>query len=283
MNRLFSNTNRMYYTLLLMIAGLIFFVTYLNALDSKNFMVIVLTFVVLGCGILFGILPALILTLLILFFIGSAMFFTELGHTNSLLSNQTLQDVVIWGVALLFFAISAGNLHERIASMRQMIEQQKRAIKQFVAIDYTTGFDNAERMKLELSEEMKRADRYKQPFVFILLHMHYAAEFKSLYGEKEMQHLFQQLSIKIRESVRETDKKFRLSEERIGLLLTHTPKENVSVVLDKLKDKLQTHVLLNGRQVTLTFHVCHLTSSLEYQTPEQFLEELENEMMMNEL
>ncbi len=273
----------MYYTLLLMIAGLIFFVTYLNALDSKNFMVIVLTFVVLGCGILFGILPALILTLLILFFIGSAMFFTELGHTNSLLSNQTLQDVVIWGVALLFFAISAGNLHERIASMRQMIEQQKRAIKQFVAIDYTTGFDNAERMKLELSEEMKRADRYKQPFVFILLHMHYAAEFKSLYGEKEMQHLFQQLSIKIRESVRETDKKFRLSEERIGLLLTHTPKENVSVVLDKLKDKLQTHVLLNGRQVTLTFHVCHLTSSLEYQTPEQFLEELENEMMMNEL
>ncbi|MFJ5965631.1 GGDEF domain-containing protein [Bacillus sp. NPDC093026] len=283
MNRLFSNTYRMYYTLLLMIAGLIFFVTYLNALDSENFMVIVLTFVVLGCGILFGILPALILTLLILFFIGSAMFFTELGHTNSLLSNQTLQDVVIWGVALLFFAISAGNLHERIASMRQMIEQQKRAIKQFVAIDYTTGFDNAERMKLELSEEMKRADRYKQPFVFILLHMHYAAEFKSLYGEKEMQHLFQQLSIKIRESVRETDKKFRLSEERIGLLLTHTPKENVSVVLDKLKDKLQTHVLLNGRQVTLTFHVCHLTSSLEYQTPEQFLEELENEMMMNEL
>lgn len=283
MKRLFSNTYRTYYTLLLTFAGLILFMGYLNGRDAESVMIITLTFVVIGCGILFGILPALVFTLLILFFIGSGMFFTELGHTNSLFSNQTLQDVVIWGVALLFFAISAGNVHERIKTMRHTIDQQKRAIKQFVAIDSTTGFDNAERMRLELSEEMKRAERYKQPFVFILLHMHYSAEFKTLYGEKEMQHLFQQLSMKIRESVRETDKKFRLSEERIGLLLTHTPAENVSIVLEKLKDKLQTHVLLNGREVTLTFHVCYLTSSSDYRTPEQFLEELENEMMMNEL
>ncbi|MFS0655917.1 GGDEF domain-containing protein [Bacillus sp. 179-C3.3 HS] len=283
MNRLFSNTYRMYYTLLLMIAGIILFVAYLNVHDTESIFIISLTFVVLGCGILFGILPALILTLLILFFIGSTMFFTEFGQTGAFFSRQTLQNVVIWGVAMLFFAISAGNLHERIKAMRQLIEQQKQTIKQFVAIDATTGFDNAERMKLELSEEIKRAARYKQPFVFILLHMHYAAEFKSLYGEKEMNHLFQQLSMKIRESVRETDKKFRLSEERMGLLLTHTHEDNVSVVLDKLKDKLQTHVLLNGRQVTLTFHVCHLMSSEVYQTPVQFLEELENEMMMNEL
>ncbi|MGK9486915.1 MULTISPECIES: GGDEF domain-containing protein [Bacillus] len=283
MNRLFSNTYRLYYSLLLTFAGLILFMGYLNVQDAESFMIIALTFVVLGCGILFGILPALIFTLLILFFIGSAMFFTELGHENPLFSNQTLQDVVIWGVALLFFAISAGSLHERIKMLRHTIEQQKQAIKQFVAIDSTTGFDNAERMKLELSEEMKRAERYKQPFVFILLHMNYAAEFKSLYGEKEMQHLFQQLSLKIRESVRETDKKFRLSEDRMGLLLTHTPEENVPVVLDKLKNKLQPHVLLNGREVTLTFLVCHLTSSSDYRTPEQFLEELEKEMMMNEL
>lgn len=283
MNRLFSNTYRLYYSLLLTFAGLILFMSYLGLHDAESFLMITLTFVVLGCGILFGILPALIFTLLMLFFIGSAMFFTELGHTNPFFSNRTLQDVVVWGVALLFFAISAGSLHERIKTMRHTIEQQKQAMKQFVAIDSTTGFDNADRMKLELSEEMKRAERYKQPFVFIILHIHYAAEFKSLYGEKEMQHLFQQLSIKIRESVRETDKKFRLSEERIGLLLTHTPAENVSIVLEKLKDKLQTHVLLNGREVTLTFHVCHLTSSSDYGTPEQFLEELENEMMMNEL
>ena len=282
MNRLFSNTYRLYYSLLLTFAGLILFMGYLHVHDAESFMIIALTFVVLGCGILFGILPALTFTLLILFFIGSVMFFSELRLTNLLFSNQTLQDVVIWGVALLFFAISAGNMHERIKTMRHTIEQQKQAIKQFVAIDSTTGFDNAERMKLGCPRN-ETAERYKQPFVFILLHMHYAAEFKSLYGEKEMQHLFQQLSIKIRESVRETDKKFRISEERMGLMLTHTPEENVSVVLDKLKDKLQTHVLLNGRGVTLTFHVCHLTSSSDYRTPEQFLEELENEMIMNEL
>lgn len=102
MKRLFSNTYRTYYTVLLTFAGLILFMGYLNGRDAESVMIITLTFVVIGCGILFGILPALVFTLLILFFIGSGMFFTELGHTNSLFSHQTLQDVVIWGVALLF-------------------------------------------------------------------------------------------------------------------------------------------------------------------------------------
>jgi PleD family two-component response regulator len=48
-----------------------------------------------------------------------------------------------------------------------------------------TGFDNHLRMKLELSEEIKRAERYGNSFVFLLLHMYYFKEFKSLYGEKE--------------------------------------------------------------------------------------------------
>lgn len=82
MNRLFSNTYRLYYSLLLTFAGLILFMGYLGVHDAESFLMITLTFVVLGCGILFGILPALIFTLLMLFFIGSAMFFTELGHTN---------------------------------------------------------------------------------------------------------------------------------------------------------------------------------------------------------
>lgn len=117
MNRLFSNTYRLYYSLLLTFAGLILFMGYLNVQDAESFMIIALTFVVLGCGILFGILPALIFTLLFLFFIGSVMFFTELGHENSLFSNQTLQDVVIWGVALLF------SLFQREACMNGSIRR----------------------------------------------------------------------------------------------------------------------------------------------------------------
>ncbi|MGE6632076.1 GGDEF domain-containing protein [Bacillus sp. NPDC077027] len=283
MKLLFSNTSRIYSMMLFMLIGITLFFYYFTAYDLEGMMLIGLALVVLGCGIIFGMLPSLILTLIILFFVGSAMFWSQLGDTDMLFSNQTLQDFVVWGASLLFFALSAGSIHELISTMQQTIEKQQFEMKQFVAIDSTTGFDNAERMMLELSEEMKRAERYKQSFVFILLHMHYAKEFKALYGEKEMLHLFQQLSTKIRASVRETDKKFRLSEERIGLLLTHTPEEHVPIVLEKLKETLQKHVLLNGHHVTLTFHVCHLTSSSAYRTPDQFLEELENELMMNEL
>lgn len=48
MNRLFSNTYRLYYSLLLTFAGLILFMGYLNVQDAESFMIIALTFVVLS-------------------------------------------------------------------------------------------------------------------------------------------------------------------------------------------------------------------------------------------
>ncbi len=73
-------------------------------------MIITLTFVVLGCGILFGILPALIFTLLILFFIGSAMFFTELGHTNSFFSQSNIARCRDMGRSASLFRYFSGKL-----------------------------------------------------------------------------------------------------------------------------------------------------------------------------
>ncbi|MFD6430643.1 diguanylate cyclase domain-containing protein, partial [Bacillus velezensis] len=84
-------------------------------------------------------------------------------------------------------------------------------------------------------------------------------------------------------SVRETDKKFRPSAERFGIVLTHTPEENMPAVLAKLKKELDTYRLQNGKYVSITFRVCYLAYRKDLQTAEQFLNELENEMMMNEL
>ncbi|WIG47434.1 diguanylate cyclase [Bacillus halotolerans] len=283
MKRSFNESQKLYAYLSGLIAALSLFIFYVSAEQSEGFLIICITFVVIGAGIWFGPIYALAVTLIVLFVLGTLMMFFHTGQAVMFSAEDGLRMLIVWGIALLLFSFISGRIHDIAAELRRSVKRLQSEIKSFVAVDRVTGFDNKQRMKLELSEEIKRAERYGNSFVFLLLHMHYFKEFKSLYGEKETDLLFQFVSRQIRSSVRETDKKFRPSDERIGIVLTHTPAEHMPAVLTKLKKQLDTYQLTNGKYVLLTFHVCYLPYRRDIRTADQFLEELENEMMMNEL
>ncbi|UUI84826.1 GGDEF domain-containing protein [Bacillus halotolerans] len=283
MKRSFNESQKLYAYLSGLIAALSLFIFYVSAEQSEGFQIICITFVVIGAGIWFGPIYALAVTLIVLFVLGTLMMFFQTGQAVMFSAEDGLRMLIVWGIALLLFSFISGRIHDIAAELRRSVKRLQSEIKSFVAVDRVTGFDNKQRMKLELSEEIKRAERYGNSFVFLLLHMHYFKEFKSLYGEKETDLLFQFVSRQIRSSVRETDKKFRPSDERFGIVLTHTPAEHMPAVLTKLKKQLDTYQLTNGKYVSLTFHVCYLPYRRDIRTADQFLEELENEMMMNEL
>ncbi|MEC2210182.1 diguanylate cyclase [Bacillus paralicheniformis] len=275
----FNDSQKMFAYMTGIAAALALFIHYVSAPQSESILIICITLAIIAAGIWLGSIYALAGTIIVLFVLGTLMMFL---HTDA--SSETeLQTLVIWGIALLLFSFMSGRIHDIAIGLHRSVKHLQDEINSFVAIDRVTGFDNKQRMKLELSEEIKRAERYGNSFVFLLLQMHYFKEFKSLYGEKETDRLFQFVSSQIRSCVRETDKKFRPAEERLGILLTHTPAEHMPAVLEKLKKQLNTYQLKNGKYVTLTFHVCHLSYQNDLKTAEQFLEELENEMMMNEL
>ncbi|MCY8038686.1 GGDEF domain-containing protein [Bacillus paralicheniformis] len=275
----FNDSQKMFAYMTGIAAALALFIHYVSAPQSESILIICITLAIIAVGIWLGSIYALAGTIIVLFVLGTLMMFL---HTDA--SSETeLQTLVIWGIALLLFSFMSGRIHDIAIGLHRSVKHLQDEINSFVAIDRVTGFDNKQRMKLELSEEIKRAERYGNSFVFLLLQMHYFKEFKSLYGEKETDRLFQFVSSQIRSCVRETDKKFRPAEERFGILLTHTPAEHMPAVLEKLKKQLDTYQLKNGKYVTLTFHVCHLSYQNDLKTAEQFLEELENEMMMNEL
>ncbi|MEC1470163.1 diguanylate cyclase [Bacillus haynesii] len=275
----FNESQKMFTYMTGLAAALALFIHYVSDQQSEPILIICITLAIIAAGIWLGSIYALAGTIIVLFVLGTLMMFL---HTDA--SSETeLQTLVIWGIALLLFSFMSGRIHDIAIGLHRSVKHLQDEIKSFVAIDRVTGFDNKQRMKLELSEEIKRAKRYGNSFVFLLLQMHYFKEFKSLYGEKETDRLFQFVSSQIRSCVRETDKKFRPAEERFGILLTHTPAEHMPAVLEKLKKQLDTYQLKNGKYVTLTFHVCHLSYQNDLTTADQFLEELENEMMMNEL
>ncbi|MGQ9334592.1 diguanylate cyclase domain-containing protein [Bacillus paralicheniformis] len=275
----FNDSQKMFAYMTGIAAALALFIHYVSAPQSESILIICITLAIIAAGIWLGSIYALAGTIIVLFVLGTLMMFL---HTDAS-SETVLQTLVIWGIALLLFSFMSGRIHDIAIGLHRSVKHLQDEINSFVAIDRVTGFDNKQRMKLELSEEIKRAERYGNSFVFLLLQMHYFKEFKSLYGEKETDRLFQFVSSQIRSCVRETDKKFRPAEERFGILLTHTPAEHMPAVLEKLKKQLDTYQLKNGKYVTLTFHVCHLSYQNDLKTAEQFLEELENEMMMNEL
>ncbi|MFO3790548.1 diguanylate cyclase domain-containing protein [Bacillus mojavensis] len=283
MKRSFNESQKLFAYLSGLIAALSLFIFYVSADQSEGFLIICITFVVIGAGIWFGPIYALAVTLIVLFVLGTLMMFFQTGQAVMFSAEDGLRMLIVWGIALLLFSFMSGRIHDIAAELRRSVKRLQSEIKSFVAVDRVTGFDNKQRMKLELSEEIKRAERYGNSFVFLLLHMHYFKEFKSLYGEKETDRLFQFVSLQIRSSVRETDKKFRPSDERFGIVLTHTPAEHMPAVLAKLKKQLNTYQLTNGKYVSLTFHVCYLPYRRDIRTADQFLDELENEMMMNEL
>ena len=92
------------------------------------------------------------------------VFHTGQGEAAS--SETGLQMLVIWGVALLLFSFMSGRIHDIAIGLHRSVKHLQDEIKSFVAIDRVTGFDNKQRMKLELSEEIKRAERYGNSFVF---------------------------------------------------------------------------------------------------------------------
>ncbi|MFN2744883.1 MULTISPECIES: diguanylate cyclase domain-containing protein [Bacillus] len=279
----FTDLQKMFAYMTGLAAALSLFIYYVSAEQSEAVLIICISFAVIGAGIWLGPIYALAGTIVVLFVLGTLMMVLQASQAAVFPPEEGMKMLVVWGMALLLFSFFSGRIHDIAVELQHSVKRLQSEIKSFVAIDRVTGFDNKERMKLELSEEMKRAERYGNSFVFLLLQMHYFKEFKSLYGEKETDRLFQFVSSQIRSCVRETDKKFRPSEERFGIVLTHTPAEHMPAVLAKLKKQLDTYQLQNGKYITLTFHVCYLTYRKDLQTADQFLEELENEMMMNEL
>lgn len=166
MKRSFNESQKLYAYLSGLIAALSLFIFYVSAEQSEGFLIICITFVVIGAGIWFGPIYALAVTLIVLFVLGTLMMFFQTGQAVMFSAEDGLRMLIVWGIALLLFSFISGRIHDIAAKLRHSVKRLQSEIKSFVAVDRVTGFDNKQRMKLELSEEIKRAERYGNSFVF---------------------------------------------------------------------------------------------------------------------
>lgn len=156
----FSESQKLFAYFSGLIAALSLFIYYVSAQQSEGALILCITFGVIAAGIWFGPIYALAVTLIVLFVLMTLMMFFQTGQTSLFPAEEGLRMLVVWGIALLLFSFISGRIHDITAELRRSMTRLQSEIKSFVAVDRVTGFDNKQRMKLELSEEIKRAERY---------------------------------------------------------------------------------------------------------------------------
>ncbi|WP_212919122.1 GGDEF domain-containing protein [Ornithinibacillus bavariensis] len=258
MKEFLNEEKHLLFKICLLVASYILMFDFLWSNGQVGKLLFLLYGVITVMALFFGTLLSLIISLLFLFAIGSVLLYLGLqnieygGFYNEFL---TMEHFVFFGVGLLVTDLIGGSIqeqHRKVALERNRLRQE---VKHFVAVDPDTSFDNAERMEIEIKREMNRINRYGGKFTILLLELDYYKEFLKTYGQKELDHLLKGIGEKVSNSLRFSDKKYRYRNNKFAFLLIETTKDNVEIVADKLAEQLKTHQLLNGRMVTLTFHI----------------------------
>jgi len=253
--------------------------------DSESLLLYIFLLLLVIITLWRGTVTGLISSLLFIFISGSTLLYIGMTESVAMLSKAfSMQLFLAYGVVLLLLVLCAGKIHELLSAQENYIKNLQRDVKNFVAIDVETGFENESRMHVIVNEEMRRADRHQHTFVFIMLKLENYEKFKKLYGFKEAQYLWKQLAEKIQQSVRQTDKKFRYRENYLAILLIDTSEQYIDIIYDKLDQALKNHQLLNKRWVTLSYKTSYFTYTPQMdQSFDDLLAEMEREMRSSAL
>lgn len=228
-----------------------------------------------------GTLGGLIFSLMIIFCAGTLLL---LQATTNFVGNwQTISNTLFiqFGIVLIVTILLAGMIQEKITTLYKQVDKYKRELEQFVSIDSETSFDTNQRMEIEVKREMNRVNRHDGTFILLMLQIDFYHEFLQTYGNKELQHLLESIGSKINQTVRNTDRKFRVKENRLAILLIETKKTYIEIIINNLSEQLCEHELLNGKKVTISFHISfdEFNREMKGVDYEAFIENLENEII----
>lgn len=287
MKQIFDYKAGSLFLIVILMIGVQIPITYLIKEGITGLPLIVILLLLITISLVAGPVTGLFGALMFIFIVGTALLYISV--TNTVLTFDLI-DLPIplylgFGLALIILILIAGRIHDSILDQLKKNRFLQEEIRQYVAVDSETGFDNRHRMVTEIQTEMSRVNRYDGAFTLILLKMDHFDDFKRLYGEKETTHLLASLADAMQMTIRRTDRKFRYGMDRFALLLTNTDDRSVEIVYDKLAEKIKNHQLLNEKYVTLTFRSGHVVydkhASIEdYQ---ELFEQIESEMVFREL
>lgn len=200
-----------------------------------------------------GVVLALAASLVLFFAVGSVLFWIMFSGVEIFEGYLPLYHVLAWMVVQFVVALIAGTLSRILNERLNEVKDLRKEIKNIVAVDRTTGFDNINRLFLELETEFHRSKQYGRTFTLLLIKVNYLEQFKRLYGELEQRHLLKYIATQLHKLTRISDHKFRAENDMFALLLTDTSDDKVEKIIKRLDQEMTVFRLQNNKFVNLTF------------------------------
>lgn len=283
MKQFFESAHSIHLQIVGLLLTHVVFISLLNFSSRVHVLMVFLLMMIASVTLFSGTLVGLIISLILLFVIGTVLIAMSLQLTffGPLPYGEiTLSEFIAFGMLLIVAVLLAGSVHERIQTIHAERQRYLQQITQYVAIDAVTSFDNAQRMAREVKAEMARVGRHGGSLTLLFVKLDHYKEFYQVYGERELQHLLKEIGRKSNEVLRSTDRKFRYTDDCFAYLLVETNKLYAETIIEKMAEKLQTHQLQNGKTVTLTYHISFNDyNQTTDQTYEQIVETLESELV----
>ena len=150
-----------------------------------------------------------------------------------------------------------GNIRYFVSTSRDISDRMalEKELKQLATKDALTGIYNRYKINAKIEEEIKRADRYGEPFCLAMFDIDHFKQVNDTYGHDVGDYVLQELSHIVLKSIRETDSFGRWGGEEFMLLLPYTSEEKIMEIAEKIRKTVQEHTFENVKQITISIGV----------------------------
>lgn len=107
--------------------------------------------------------------------------------------------------------------------------------------DALTGLYNQRRLQATLDEELRRAERYRREFSFIMLDIDYFKHYNDTNGHPKGDAVLQTIAQLLVEHTRDVDSVYRYGGEEISVVLPETSKDTAYELAERLRRVIQEH------------------------------------------
>ena len=139
---------------------------------------------------------------------------------------------------------------------RQYSELHKQAIT-----DKLTGLYNRTLLQDSLAQAIHQANRSNTAFTLIIMDIDHFKDINDELGHDMGDHVLVQLGAFLKDSIRESDKVFRIGGEEFLILVFNTDEANSTNIAEKLRRNIENLSLIPGRKVTVSIGVAGLGSA----------------------
>jgi len=146
-----------------------------------------------------------------------------------------------------YFVSTSKDITERV----KMINDLQR----LATTDTLTGIYNRYKINEIIDDEIARTKRYKEPFALIMFDIDHFKEINDTYGHDIGDHVLQELSKVIRESIRETDYFGRWGGEEFMLIAPKISLDDAVKLAQKLRKTIAEHSFDEVKHITVSIGV----------------------------